>query len=104
MRESKAISVNVTKERVIILVKLCIALCCHAGMTHDNIHVVGQVDLHFPSGQGTLVDAQTVVEVVRCRASVSATFSFRMRSMMQEPSTQPSAVPDAPSASSAHQA
>lgn len=39
-----------------------------------------------------------------CRASVSATFSFRMRSMMQEPSTQPSAAPDAPSASSAHQA
>ena len=35
---------------------------------------------------------------------VSATFSFRMRSMMQEPSTQPSAAPDAPSASSAHQA
>ena len=72
MRESKAVAVNVNKERVIILVKLCIALCCHAGMTHDNIHVVGQVDLHLPSGQGTLVDAQTVVEVVRDAGRIRA--------------------------------
>ena len=64
MRKRKAVSVNVTKERVIILVKLRITLCGHAGMTHDHVHVVRNVNLHFPSGKGTLVNPQAVVEVV----------------------------------------
>ena len=65
MSESKATAVNMTKERVVILVKLCIALCGHTGMTHDRVHTVWNVNLHLPSGQGTLVNSQTAVKVVR---------------------------------------
>ena len=62
--ESKAVSVNVTKKRVVILVELRITLCSHTGMTHDDVHAVRNVNLHLSSGKGTLVDAQTVVKVI----------------------------------------
>ena len=62
--ESKAVSVNVTKKRVVILVKLCIALCGHTGVSHDRVHTVRNVDLHLPSGKGTLVNSQAVVKVI----------------------------------------
>ena len=58
MSESKAVSVNVTKERVVVLVKLRIALCGHTGMAHDRVHTVRNVNLHFSSGQGALVNSQ----------------------------------------------
>ena len=64
MSESKAVPVNVTKKRMVILVKLCIALCGHTGMAHDRVHTVRNVNLHFSSGKGTLVNSQTVVEIV----------------------------------------
>ena len=42
-----------------------IALCGHASMPHHDIYTVRNMDFHLPSGQGTFVDAQTVVKVVR---------------------------------------
>ena len=64
MSESKAVSVNATKERMVILIKLRIALCSHTGMTHDHVHTVRNVDLHFPSGKWTLVDPKAVVKII----------------------------------------
>ena len=64
MCKRKAAAVNVPLKRVIILVKLRVALCRHAGMPHDHIHAIRSMNLHFPSGKGTLVDAQTIVEIV----------------------------------------
>ena len=64
MRECKSTAVNMTKERVVILVKLCITLCGHTGVSHDNVHAVRNMDFHFPSRNRTLVDAQTIVEVI----------------------------------------
>ena len=53
---------------MVILVKLCIALCGHTSVPHDNVHAVRNVDLHFPSGKWTFVDPQAVVEAI-CNAS-----------------------------------
>ena len=64
MRESKAAAVNMTKEGMIILVKLRIALRGHTGVSHDNIHAMRNMNLHLPSGNRTLVNPQTVVEIV----------------------------------------
>ena len=64
MRERKATAVNLTKERMVILVKLRITLSRHASVTHHDIYAVRNMDLHFPSGKWTLVDAQTVIEVI----------------------------------------
>ena len=72
MRERKAVSVNAPQKRMVILVKLRVALCRHTGMSHDGIHAVRNVDFHFSSGKGTLVDAQAVVEVVRNTSRVRA--------------------------------
>ena len=33
-------------------------------MTHHDVYAVRNVNLHFPSGKGTLVDVQTVIEVI----------------------------------------
>ena len=65
MRKGKSIAIDMTRERMIILVKLRIALCGHASMPHHDIYTVRNMDFHLPSGQGTFVDAQTVVKVVR---------------------------------------
>ena len=78
MRESKAAAVNMTKEGMIILVKLRIALRGHTGMSHDDIHAVGNVNLHFPSGNRALVNSQAVIKVVCntcCVRSAHLTFS-----------------------------
>ena len=64
MRESKAVSVNFTKKRMIVLVKLRVALCGHTGMTHDHVYTVRNMNLHLSSRQRTFVDPQTVIEVV----------------------------------------
>ena len=64
MGEGKSTAVNMTKERVVILVKLCITLCGHAGMAHNGIHAVRNMNLHLPSGNRTFVDTQAVVEVI----------------------------------------
>ena len=64
MGEGKSTVVSMTKERMIILVKLCITLCGHTGVSHDNVHAVRNMDFHLPSGNRTLVDAQTIVEVI----------------------------------------
>ena len=53
-----------TKERVVILVKLRVALSRHASVTHYDVYAVRNVNLHFPSGKGTLINPQTVVEIV----------------------------------------
>ena len=53
-----------TKERMIILVKLRVALCRHTGMSHHDIYTVRNMNLHLPSGNRTLVNPQAVVEVV----------------------------------------
>ena len=50
---------------MIVLVKLRVALCRHTGMSHHDIYTVRNMNLHLPSGNRTLVDAQTVVKVVR---------------------------------------
>ena len=64
MSEGKAVSVNVTKKRMVILVKLRVTLSRHAGVTHDDMDAVRDVDFHLPSGNRTLVDTQAVVEIV----------------------------------------
>ena len=67
-----------TKKRVVVLVKLRIALCGHTGMTHDHIHTVRNVNLHFSSGKWTLVDPKAVVKVVRdtgCIRTAHLTFT-----------------------------
>ena len=76
--EGKATAVNMTKERVVILVELCIALCGHTGMTHHDVYAVRNVNLHFPSGKGALINPQTVVKVIgdACRVCAAhLTFS-----------------------------
>ena len=63
---------------MVVLVKLRIALRCHTGMTHHDVHTVRNVDFHFPSGKGTLVNPQTVAKVVRntrCIRAAHLTFS-----------------------------
>ena len=64
MRKCKSAAVNMTKERVVILVKLRVTLCGHTGMPHDGIHAVRNMNLHLPSGNRTFVDTQAVVEVI----------------------------------------
>ena len=70
--ESKAVSVNVTKKRVVILVKLRVTLSRHAGVPHDDMDAVRDVDFHLPSGNRTLVDAHTTIEVVRDAGCIGA--------------------------------
>ena len=70
--ESKAVSVNVTKKRVVILVKLRVTLSRHAGVPHDDMDAVRDVDFHLPSGNRTLVDTQAVVEIVRNTGRIRA--------------------------------
>ena len=72
MRERKAVSVNFTEKRMIVLVKLRIALCGHTGVPHHRVHTVWNVNLHFSSGKRTLVDTQAVVEIVRDARRVRA--------------------------------
>ena len=72
MRERKVAAVNMTKERVVILVKLRIALCGHAGVPHDDMDAVRNVDFHLSSGNRTLVDTQAVVEIVRDTGRIRA--------------------------------
>ena len=72
MRECKSTAVNMTKERMIILVKLCIILCGHTGVSHDNVHAVRNMDFYLPSGNRTLVDAQAVIKVVGNAGCISA--------------------------------
>ena len=57
---------------MIILVKLRIALCGHAGVPHDDMDAVRDVDFHLPSGNRTLVDTQAVVEIVRDTGRIRA--------------------------------
>ena len=73
MRKCKSAAVNMTKERMVILVKLCITLCGHTGMPHDGIRAVRNVNLHLTSGNRTLVNSQAVVEVIRNAGCVRAT-------------------------------
>ena len=61
-----------TKERVVVLVKLRIPLRGHTGMTHYDVHTVWNVNLHFSSGKGTLINSQTVIEVVRDAGRIRA--------------------------------
>ena len=58
---------------MIVLVKLCITLCSHAGMSHDHVYAVRNVNFHLPSGNWAFVDAQTVIEVVRNAGRVRTT-------------------------------
>ena len=64
MRESKTAAVNMTKEWMVILVKLRITLCSHTSVTHHDIYTVRNMDFHLTSGKGTLINPQTVVKVV----------------------------------------
>ena len=78
MREREAVSINMPKERVIVLVKLRVALCSHASVAHDGIHAVRNVNLHLPSGNRALVNSQAVIKVVCntcCVRSAHLTFS-----------------------------
>ena len=78
MSESKAVSVNVTKERVVVLVKLRIALCGHTGMAHNDPAVCWNTEPHPVRRYGTFVDAQMPVRAVRDASSVcAALFTFR---------------------------
>ena len=61
MRERKATAVNLTKERMVILVKLRITLSRHTSVTHHNIYAVRNVNLHLPSGKWTFVDSKAGV-------------------------------------------
>ena len=64
MRERKVAAVNMTKKRMIILVKLRVALFSHTGVPHDNMDAVRNMNLHLPSGNRTLVDTQAVIKVI----------------------------------------
>ena len=72
MREREAVSVNMTKKRMIILVELRITLCRHASVTHHDIYTVRNMNFHLASGKGTLVNPQTVVEVIGDACRVGA--------------------------------
>ena len=65
MCEGKAAAVNMTKEWMVILVKLRVTLCRHASVPHNYVHAMRNADFHLPSRQRTFVDAQTVVKVIR---------------------------------------
>ena len=66
---------------MIVLVKLRVALCGHTGMTHDHVYTVRNVNLHFPSGKGALINAQTAVEAVgnTCRVRTAHLAFTRQR-------------------------
>ena len=64
MGEGKSIAIDMTRERMIILVKLRITLCGHTRMSHDHVYTVRNMNLHLSSRQRTFVDPQTVIEVV----------------------------------------
>ena len=74
MRESKTAAVNLTKKRMVILVKLRVALSRHASVTHYDVYAVRNVDFHLPSGNRTLVDTQAVVAIVRDTGRVRAAY------------------------------
>ena len=61
-----------TKKRMIVLVKLRITLCSHTCVSHDHVYTVWNVNLHFSSGNRTLVDTQAVVEIVRDTGRIRA--------------------------------
>lgn len=71
--EGKAAAVNMTKERMIVLIELSIALGRHSRVTHDYVDVMRKVDLHFPSGQRALINPHTTVEIIRNAGCIRAT-------------------------------
>ena len=46
----------------------------YAGVPHDDMDAVRDVDFHLPSGNRTLVDTQAVVEIVRDTGRVRAAY------------------------------
>ena len=84
MRERKAVSVNVTKERMVILVKLRVALCSHTSVPHDNVHVMRNVNFHLPSGKRTLINPQPVVKIVGNTGRVRTTDLAFARQRVQD--------------------
>ena len=81
MCEGEAVSVNFAEKRVVILVKLRITLCGHASVTHHDVYAVRNVNLHFPSGKGALVDPKAVVKVIgdACRVGAAHLAFTRQR-------------------------
>ena len=73
MCEGEAVSVNFAEKRVVILVKLRVTLSRHTGMTHDDVHSVGNMNLHLSSGKRALVNPHTTIEVVGDTGRIRAT-------------------------------
>ena len=72
MCEGKAAAVNMTKERMIVLIELSIALGRHSRVTHDYVDVMWQVNFHLSSGQRALINTHAAIEVVRNTSRVCA--------------------------------
>ena len=70
--EGKAAAVNVTKERVVVLIELSITLGRHSRVTHDYVDVMWQVNFHLSSGQRALINTHAAIEVVRNTSRVCA--------------------------------
>lgn len=65
-------SVHCSGKRVIITVVKLIALGSHSGMSHDNIAVIMQVQVHFVSGERTLEYRQLAIVVKGIASCVSS--------------------------------
>ena len=70
--EGKTAAVNMTKERMIVLIELSIALGRHSRVTHDYVDVMWQVNFHLSSGQRALINTHAAIEVVRNTSRVCA--------------------------------
>ena len=84
MRESKAASINMTKERVVVLVKMRVALCSHTRVSHNHVYAVRNVDFHLPSGNWALVNSQAVIEIVGDAGCVRAAHLTFARQRVQD--------------------
>ena len=56
---------------IVSVIKL-IALSSHSGMSHDNIAVIMQAQMHFMSGKRTLVNRQLAIVVKGIASCVSS--------------------------------
>ena len=79
VRKRKMRSVHCSGKRVIITVVKLIALGSHSGVSHYDIGIIVQAQVHFVSGERTLVNCEFTI-VVECIAGcVCASFLTLLR-------------------------
>lgn len=75
--QSKVHLVNMTQKRMIVEVKLLIALCSHTGMSHNNFGAVGYSVPHLMCGNLSFTDMKSAFSIEsNSRCVCSSCFTF----------------------------